>query len=267
MKYLVVRRASVRGATAVASSAFITPPGPLPALGWSHAVARALGVSVTGVAMIHHGSEFRAESERPGAYSRGPAFHQFRAASFIDQKDYSSTNRHALSLQPTARCDLELSLIVEMDEDAHPDLEHATELVETGRFAGGRFDGKAHVALHEELDAAVRTTGGGFALHDRTDLLRGNSGHDPLDRLLAWLDPNRDRRVEPWLLPATLGYRTITPIASRAGAREGLPHAFVESLVGLVQYRNAWSETPSFWRYDRPSHDTFLATTLPENDA
>jgi CRISPR-associated protein Csy2 len=65
---------------------------------------------------------------------------------------------------------------------------------------------------------------------------------------------------ESWLQPALLGYAAISAFESRAGSREGLPHAYAEALYGLVQYvslRQFPAHALPFWHMSWPQADVF----------
>jgi hypothetical protein len=59
----------------------------------------------------------------------------------------------------------------------------------------------------------------------------------------------------------SVGYRRITNFESREGARKGLPHAYVETLLGLIEYapaRTREEATPIFWSFCQPDDKTFV---------
>jgi len=75
------------------------------------------------------------------------------------------------------------------------------------------------------------------------------------------IDPERK-----WLLPAVMGYATITPFAQRVGVREDVPHAFAEPLVGLVHYksvRQVQEDDSLFWSGSWIRDDVFVVTSHP----
>jgi len=65
----------------------------------------------------------------------------------------------------------------------------------------------------------------------------------------------------PWRALSCVGYRTLTEFAQRVGVRKGLPHAFAEPILGLVEYlpaRKAGDCPPIFWRFRQPDSRTFV---------
>jgi CRISPR-associated protein Csy2 len=236
---------------------------------FGHALGRHLNQSAIGVAIIHHTAQLHGEQF---GYFRPE---QRRGAVFIDEGDYSSKNKHALSLQPTASFSGEFSLIVQFDEYAEISVQEVKTFLMRARLAGGQIleHGKPSVFTSEnELRQQIRS---GYWLIDRCDLMQKANGEDWLDVLLRvtakrdWRKPsdslpaadapNDDDDTEDndtddssedswqqqeirtplrssWIVPTTLGYALLTAAVARAGAREGYPHAFAEPLVGPVQY-------------------------------
>lgn len=102
------------------------------------------------------------------------------------------------------------------------------------------------------------------------DLLESSTAAgDSLDALIAACarrTPAAGEEAAPgggWVIPATLGYASLTGFAARGGAREGKPHAYAEPLVGLVQYVTLrdWAERPlPLWHGHWPREDVFVVT-------
>ena len=262
MKYLVIPRIAVNNANAQPAWWMIGPPPLTAYAGFSHALALAMGaVRCQGFGVVHHDIQFLGETA--GGDLRP---HQFRAASFIDKNDYSK-NTHALSSQPTARCHLSVSLVIRFDDDDELDIDNTLpRFLRGARLAGGNIVKYDKVALLEHLNEAADYLKNGHAIHERQDLMVRQEGErDMLDVVLRLTDPQR-RRTDPdtpsWLLPTTLGYRTITPFQQRKNARNDLPHAYAEPLVGMVQYRPLRAAALPIWQASTPDAATFLVTTL-----
>jgi hypothetical protein len=62
-------------------------------------------------------------------------------------------------------------------------------------------------------------------------------------------------------MPTALGYLTITEFQNRKNVRGGLPHAFAEPLVGMVQYQALRRAGIPIWKAANPDAQTFLVTT------
>jgi len=264
MKYLVIPRIEVSNANAQPAWWMIGPPPLTAYAGFSHALALALGLArCRGFGVVHHDIQFLGEAA--GGDFRP---HQFRAASLIDKDDYSSKNAYALSSQPTARCHLNLSLVIRFDEDDPLDLEDTLpRFLRGARLAGGNIVKYGKVALLGSLDETAKSIKNGHAIHERQDLMIRQEGErDMLDVVLRLTDPQRrrtDPEAPPWLLPTTLGYRAITLFQKRKNARSDLPHAYAEPLVGMVQYRTLREAPLPIWQATNPDAATFLVTTHP----
>jgi CRISPR-associated protein Csy2 len=272
--YILIPHMVVQDANAQPTQLLIGAPPPTAYLGWAHNLARNIGASQhEGVAIIHHDIQFLGEVDR---LTLNP--NQYRAASFVDQSDYAGTGtRPVLSSQPTARCHLEVSVAVRFDADESLDIGKVDGFLRGGRLAGGsiidhRFDPtRPSCNLRDQADtrALRQAIGSGFALHERQDLMiRSDEDADLLDTLLRVTRQNgtdEENADRTWLQPTSLGYAQITPLAARQNARECLPHAFAESLIGLVQYRPLRDFGLPFWQYTHPAPGVFLASTSQQS--
>lgn len=258
MSYLVLRNLSVKNANAQPCPWLIAPPSPTAFMGFAHALGRHLNESAQSVAIVQH--DFSLCAER---IERRVLPHQFRAASFINKKDYSSKNKHALSLQPTVRCNQRLSLLIKFSDDALIDCNTVNKWLPSARIAGGTIDEFAKPMTERNLDSAISKLGSGWFITERSDLMTPQPGQDDrLDAFLASTSPDA-MATNPWVVPGLLGYRAVTPPRRRAQSREDYPHVFAEPLIGLVQFCPIRDSTPSFWRYSHPTPDLFLVTTSP----
>ncbi|HAO31908.1 MAG TPA: type I-F CRISPR-associated protein Csy2 [Candidatus Competibacter sp.] len=288
--YLLIPRIQVQGANAQAAWWLVNSAPVMACVMFGHALGRHLKQPSTGVAIVHHAAQLHGEQF---GYFRPE---QRRGAVFINKDDYSSKNKHALSLQPTASFSGEFSLIVEFGELADIERSEVKNFLFKARLAGGQIikHDECRVIEPQELNQCIRS---GFWLVDRRDLMQKAEGEDWLDALLR-VTARRERRkadapseaptsadatelsddedgyddrwgrVETraplpstWMVATTLGYALLTPPAARAGAREGYPHAFAEPLVGPVQYvslRQFGDRSLPVWRLDWPRDDVFL---------
>lgn len=289
---LLIPRLHVQGANAQAAWWLINSTPVMACTMFGHALGRHLNQPTVGVAIIHHATQLHGEQF---GYFRPQ---QRRGAVFIDENDYSSKNKHALSLQPTATFSGEFSLIVRFGDMAEVNLNDVAEFLQRARLAGGQIveHGPCRMIAPNELGQHVRS---GFWVIDRRDLMRKAEGEDWLDVLLRvtaqpdWrkrddaasptvssdegdeADDGGDENEEDlwqftekrtplpssWLVASTLGYALLTPAVSRAGAREGYPHAFAEPLIGPVQYvslRQFGDRSLPVWQPGWPRDDVFL---------
>lgn len=265
--YLILPRLHVCNANAQPAAWMIGPPPVTAYAGFAHALARACGAGHhQGVGIVHHDIQFLGEVEKGTLYP-----HQFRAASFIDKDDYASSNKHALSLQPSARCHLTVSLAIRFDAELPVDLQRVAAFLRGARLAGGAIvshlfsETKDDCLLEDERDVAriTKAIGAGFGLHERTDLMSLQADdEDLLDTFLRVTDRSHTRdKEDSWILPTALGYAQITPARPRANVRGGLPHAFAEPLIGLIQYRQLRTHDLPFWRYTCPRPGVFVVST------
>jgi CRISPR-associated protein Csy2 len=303
MSYLVIPRIRVQNANAQPAWWMIAPPPMTAYAGFSHALALALGWSkCAGFGVVHHDIQFLGEFEG----ERGLFLpHQFRAAMFVDEDDHvkapnpekpgkmkeqpsvrsskmAVVGRHPLSSQPTARCHLNVSLVIKLDEDDAVDLESAfPRFMRAARLAGGTVVDHGKASRQDSMEAAIKYLKTGYAIHERQDLMVMQEGErDMLDVVLRLTDPqlrfeaaikaksaNRESPDDAeddshsWLMPSAIGYRAISEFQSRKNVRGGLPHAFAEPLVGMVQYKTLRHAGIPIWRASNPDAQTFLVTT------
>lgn len=255
--YLVIPRMTVANVNLMQAWWLAGAPGPMAALGFAHNLARHLGTSERGVGIVHHDLQILAEDT--GTWATQPQ--QFRAASFIDKKDYAK-GALALSLQPTFKGHLKVSLVIEFPEGSVKP-ETVMSFLSSARYAGGLVNKTWKPWEAVNIDEAVRKLKSGFAVCDRTAWVQAamDQGQDPLDAILE-LTRAEHAKDQPWCTPTLLGYAALTDFAARRGVREDALHAFAEPLVGLVQYRPVREGLP-LWRRARPSDSVFLATQDP----
>lgn len=238
MSYILFPHVRVQAANMLGASFLIGGPPLFAAYGLGEALCHRLGggARVTGMMFIHHDREALGQAFY-GVFNpqqrRGAAFTFGKSA---NGSDYSSKNRHALSLQPVACAHLRVSIIWELEDVYAP--EEAADFLHQSRLAGGLVTGHGEVALTDSLSESVNRVGSGYVVMDRRDLLesRDRNQAELFVESLGAMPMSEDQ--DTWLSAACLGYAAITPFAERGGAREGCEHAFAEPLVGMVQYRS-----------------------------
>ena len=284
-RYVVIPRIRVQNAN-MQTNGFLLGGVPLFAANmFAHHLARQLGTQEQGIIYIHH------DQQRLGGQAYGrftPA--QRRGAVFIGKKDYSSKNKYALSLQPTASCHLEFSLVIKFSS-SRISPEKLTNILKRSRFAGGQIIEFLDITTHaeNELEAALKKIKTGFAILDRQDLLIEYQQRKQINRVQAFTqllalkaDALRtffnDQNLS-WISATNLGYALLEPLTDqRAGIRqaqdqETTAHAYAESLTGIVQYfslgeilrKNTEAEDDTWhnlqkllWTYHWPQYDIFL---------
>ncbi len=284
-RYVVIPRMRVQNAN-MQTNGFLLGGVPLFAANmFAHHLARQLGTQEEGIIYIHH------DQQRLGgqAYGRFTPT-QRRGAVFIGKKDYSSKNKYALSLQPTASCHLEFSLVIKFSS-SRISPEKLTNILKRSRFAGGQIIEFLEITTHaeNELETALKKIKTGFAILDRQDLLIEYQQRKQINRVQAFTqllalkaDALRaffnDQNLS-WISATNLGYALLEPLTDqRAGIRqaqdqENTAHAYAEPLTGIVQYfslgeilrRNTEAEDDTWhnlqkllWTYHWPQDDIFL---------
>ena len=256
--YLWLPRLSVHNANAMPCAWLVAAPSPTAYLGFAHQTGRVLGTYISGVAIVHHHLEYRGEELGSKLMP-----HQFRGASAIYKNDYPGGG-HALSLQPSVRCNVVVSLALEIADTPSIDGSILNSWLARARIAGGTLGPDIESPeLGMNWEKLIEQPKTGFHVVERSDLM--NPEGNERDRLDAFLRATAsDQSTErSWVSPALLGYRAMTAIKPRQYSRDGYSHAFAEPLLGLTQFKSVHdkSEELTFWRYYRPSPNVFLVTT------
>lgn len=250
---------------------FVGFPAMTAFLGFAHSLALKLGAKAhDGVAVILHEFDFCGEFVRLKAGSK-LFFNQMKAAGFIDMEDYAQGS-FSLSSQPLARARGVISLVVALPDDAEFIADDVKKVLRGGRLAGGDIIKVRDVKVYQDFEALSRALPSGFSVVERQDLMRLKADEkDMIDALLratkmkaARSDEegdDEDNEDDSWISPACLGYAGVSARAQRHGSRLGLPHVYVEPLIGLIQFRSVRTSGLHFWRYVNPEVDVFVATT------
>lgn len=161
------------------TSGFILGGAPLMAAAmFCHNLARQLNTQDLGFILVHHDRQDIGGT----AYGRfTPA--QRRGAVFVGKKDYSSKNKYALSLQPTASCHLEISLIVDFGRVRQ--MNRLVNRVQQSRFAGGQIISVGELVACDSTQQALEQLRNGFVLQDRKALLQHYQQQHQLNRVQA----------------------------------------------------------------------------------
>ncbi|MDC5597121.1 type I-F CRISPR-associated protein Csy2 [Acinetobacter baumannii] len=287
-RYVVIPRMRVQNANMQTNGVLLGGVPLFAANMFAHHLARQLGTQEEGIIYIHH------DQQRLGGQAYGrftPA--QRRAATYINMQDYigkKSAKRPILSLQPTASCHLEFSLVIKFSS-SRISPEKLTNILKRSRFAGGQIIEFLEITTHaeNELETALKKIKTGFAILDRQDLLIEYQQRKQINRVQAFTqllalkaDALRtffnDQNLS-WISATNLGYALLEPLTDRrAGIRqaqdqENTAHAYAEPLTGIIQYfslgeilrRNTEAEDDTWhnlqkllWTYHWPQDDIFL---------
>ena len=186
MSYVLIPYLNVRHANALAGQHVINA-APIMAVNlFVHHLARKLGCSredpaAVRVAVIHHHAQMLGESK--GFFFRPQ---QRRAATFIDNHDYSSKNKYALSLQPVATFHWDLSLVIHFPGPVN-EVELQKQLYQ-GRIAGGQIEAflASGILIEDECFTPDQLPRGSWII-DRSALLQDEALGNPLDALMHYI--------------------------------------------------------------------------------
>lgn len=237
MTFLLIPHLRVQAANIQNASFILGGPPVLAAYFFAHALGRKVNFQASKVALIHH---YIQPKGQVGAYG---IFYpqQRRGASFTYGasigRDYSSKNKHALSLQPVATADMCVSLIIETQ--GLRSLQGVESFLFAARFSGGTIVSTGKCITLPSFEEALGHVPSGYVVLDRKDMLEKRDGKDQAQLLIEALGtvPKSDSDTT-WLSATNLGYAAISSFENRVGVREGYKHAFAEPLVGVVQYRS-----------------------------
>lgn len=177
---VLIPRLDIQSANAMVGQHFIATTPIMAASLMGHALGRALGQQPNAIAWLHHTAQLLGAGD--DAYGRFQP-QQRRGAVFIDDSDYSSKNKHALSLQPTVSAHMTASLVCRFAQPVRPD--DVERFLRFACVAGGvvRHFGELQV-FDDEADLLKALPGGGYWLVERSDLV---DPAQPLDSLLTAL--------------------------------------------------------------------------------
>lgn len=286
MSFLLLPHLKVQSANAMACG-FIINSTPIMAITQfvHNLVVRHMDCDVLGVAVRHHHAEHQALEDV--GYDVMP--HQRRSAVLINERDYvgKGSQGPTLSAQPTASCNLDVSLLIEFeginDEDA------LQAFLRTARLAGGQVISHGKPETADTADEALKGfTSSGHWLIERPELIEETdplgSAFDAMERTAISAERAEQLRKESpddqnrplheithaWVVPTVLGYQAITDFAEREGVRlqtspdtgelTATRHAYAEPLIGMVQYvpARSWDQQIPFWRQHWLDADTLV---------
>lgn len=261
MSHYLVIDIKVSKASMLQSNSFLSPMPVLATVLAMHALDKKLGdqyLGIQGVGIIHHSytpwMEWMDDSEKDQTYLH-PELVQRRGAYLFD----SIKEPQATPLQPMALCDLEWTLLLACEKSISGSVDSIGGQLTKMRLAGGVIV-QAKVRQFDDWDDATAVLRSGFWVEDASQLLAPPSTTEstqattssPIQALLSAV-----YGAERWVMPANLGYALLEPPQSRRGARDALPHAFAEHLMGLVRLtsihavknRTHGLQHTDLWRY------------------
>jgi CRISPR-associated protein Csy2 len=284
-RFLVIPRMRVEHVNAMQSWWLMAPPSPMTIHGFSRAMGLRCAFKVSGLAIAHHDVQWLAAEKSNSRFikrheggrddkdwdirfwNRRVIPQQPQGATFIDEQDHLASG-FAKGLQPTARCHVEISVVLDIGDDpVHPD--DVTDFLWSGRLGGGAIIEHGKVEFCETSENVMQKVGGGFWVTDRSDLvmdamqLHGMDGTEALTQVFCESAKHKNaydhasaekrekmQKPESWLSANVVGYATLESPKARIGVRNGVPHAYAEPLIGLTQYRSVREEKRvPFWQY------------------
>lgn len=293
-RFLVIPRMRIEHANAMQAWWLMSIPSPM--TGYGFAVALALKLKKPTlypkqVAIAYHQVHWLAQEKPSVRYiqkkeggredknwdvmflNRKVVPQQPQGATFIDEQDTIASG-FAKSLQPTARCHVVLSVVVDIGDDAAVSLDDVHDFLWSGRIGGGSIVEHGPVKICHSSEEVTQKIGGGFWMVDRSDqVLRvmQSSGLDGTEAITQILGENARQKYlfrkaskenkkimekpEAWLSVNTVGYAALEEFKIRTGVRIGkqgeiFPHAYAEPIAGLIAYKPVRNEIViPFWRY------------------
>lgn len=186
----LLERMEVRAANAMCGQHFISTAPILQAAMFAHDLGRHIDLQPAAVALVHHDAQLLGET----FYGRFQP-QQRRGAVFIDATDYSSKNRYALALQPTASAHLTVSLLLRFD--APLDKGGIERFLRTARFCGGQVVDFGDVRTFNDDTEVLAAMRNGYWLIERTDLVNPADPVDSVLQALATVPKKRGTPSEP----------------------------------------------------------------------
>jgi hypothetical protein len=257
MSIFVIKDINAQRANIQQTHYLVSPAPVFAAVMLGHAIAARIGKRDIGVGLIHHSASPHIEHipNTNGWINSFPC--QFRGAT----GDIASGGKGPMqnSMQPAVTGDLNVSLILNV-EDGADILDVRKAINSMGlRLAGGKVPYSPTLHEADNLYSAIRMCGRGYWVSDATQTVRARlaEGMPIVEAVLG-------RVTGGWYVPATLGYRALTRIEQRSGARDGLDHAYGEPVVGLVRYDSVFSlfrdegSQPALWSHDWITDSMFV---------
>ena len=130
------------------------------------------------------------------------------------------------------------------------------------RFAGG-FITESKVGVYDTFDECKKSLRPGFFAVERK--LSGTD--DPLSEIIREVAVGADKKKgSGWVVPSLMGFRMLGEPTKRKGGRMGLPHVFVDPLIGLMEFHSIRKATEAdLWRMEK-SGSVVRFTTAPKTE-
>jgi CRISPR-associated protein Csy2 len=264
--FISLQRIAISNANAQSAYSVVSGISPLAYLGFSRKLAlNYIDQSCHNikVSIIHHDATFQGEY----AYDFIPAQLKGQALT-ISKKGSSGSNDYAgnslnMSLQPTARCNTTVSLIIELPQSIQTSENALKNIILGMRIGGGTIQSISKINFYDNANEAISKSSNGYFIIDRSNLLLNQP--DILSTFINLLATSDEQVKLPWLSPMGLGYLRVTVPKIKESSRQNFPHFYSEPLIGLVQYLSKRklienNEEIPFWRYIHDDNSFYVTS-------
>ena len=150
--------------------------------------------------------------------------------------DYAnSAGVDGMSYQPGATATVELSLLLKLTRGFK--LDSLKNQMRAAKIGGGQvLHYKKILEFGDDLSEVFSKLPSGYWVSDASEVVKKRMalGYSIAESVLTQIKSTEGVQ-SGWFVPVTLGYSTITSFKQRNGARDSLPHAFAEPILGLTQ--------------------------------
>lgn len=251
--FLLIPHLKVHNANALSSNMTIGTPAVTAFLGFVHAIERKLP------------QDWSLHFSKVGICVHKLTVQQYRgigddAFSLIGTSNPLDKKGERPSFVEEARCDLDVSLVIEIPELIPQELTVWLQQTLQGmKLAGGDIEHVAEITEVIETNSKsvekqlTKKLMSGFWLIDRTDLMKQamNKGEDAMQALLSYLSihvnmkkgsegnyPTFTKKESGWLIPIVVGFQGLTPAGFAENQRDSTKeHRFAEPVITLGEYK------------------------------
>ena len=238
-------------------------------LGLTESIAFTYKIKTNGTCIIHKGQELEAHVDKyKNIYT-----HKIKGSSY--SIDGTKPNNIALSDQPSVLSFFSCSLILSFEEDDSSELrkdiasgKFSHMLHAKKRFIGGNIIDIEKVVIYNDWDSVydylMKEEKGFFVLDARKEIEKQAESKNQLEAVRDLLyfqeedfvvESETDVFKKRWYALTSIGYYLINELQEISGSRENKRHAFVENMLGLIEFKskkeleNILREQDIFWMY------------------
>lgn len=242
--YVLIPHIMARDVNIMQTSSVFSPVPLFAACMLGHMIGLRTGVHCKGVGLVFHNAKPTAEhsitvgkdKDSRKCYSRTDIVNRRGAMPILLKGGAKESNITGQPYQPIALADVEVSLILDMEENvSEKDIEY---ILRSARLGGGFIDHHNKLMTFDDSETMLRHVSAGYFVKDASDVVRARQakGLSIIEAVLHRVEADTEAGIEAgWYVPVTTGYSPISDFEARPGARDGKEHAFAEPLVGLVR--------------------------------